>query len=304
MNNLNQIQTLLNRAIALGLSRLDAEVLLSHVLGESRVYLYSWPLKKLSEEDSKQFNSLVKRRLAGEPIAYLTGRKEFWSLMLDVDQNVLIPRPETELLVELALKLFPQDNKPLNILELGCGSGAIAIALASERPHWHIIATDISASALALAKKNAEKLSLFNIEFYLGDWFQALNSLNTLGTVSTSNPLAVSSSLTISENPPFLFDAIISNPPYIAENDPHLSHPELSFEPILALKAQNNGLQALEDIIDQAQIYLVSKAWLLLEHGYDQADAVAAFFKARNYLSIQHFKDLAAVNRVTVGQKP
>jgi len=281
---LKQIQTLLKTAISLGLSRLDAEVLLAHVLGVTRVYLYSWPEKKLFEEDSRQFNSLVERRLSGEPIAYLTGRKEFWSLALEVAPSVLIPRPETELLVELALKLLPlpQDKKTLNILELGCGSGAIALALASERPHWQIIATDISPAALAIAKKNAENSSLYNIEFYLGDWFQALSHLSSLT----------------------LFDAIISNPPYIADNDPHLLNPELSFEPILALKAGNNGLQDLENIIDHAQDYLLSKAWLLLEHGYDQAEPVAAFFKAKNYLNIQHYKDLAAVNRVTVGQKP
>lgn len=318
---MQDIQTHLQLALAKGLSRLDAEVLLAHILGESRVYLYSWPNKILSEKDSTQFNSLLMRRLAGEPIAYLIGKKEFWSLTLDVNPAVLIPRPETELLVELALKLLPNDNhkkrsdskafhkdkdkdgaeigrsnpnksKPIHILELGTGSGAIALALASERPEWTIIATDISAEALATASQNARKLSLNNVHFYLGDWFKALAPLETKQGTNEN---------TIKGLP--LFDAIISNPPYIAETDPHLSTLELSFEPLHALRSDDAGLSDLKKIIQTAEKYLLSKAWLLVEHGFDQGASVEAIFKANHYIHIENYKDLASVNRVTIGQK-
>lgn len=277
INSVNHIQSLLQMAAAKGLSRLDAEVLLAHVLSESRVYLYSWPEKSVSEKDIIQFNSFIMRRLAGEPIAYLVGKKEFWSLMLDVKPGVLIPRPETELLVELALKLLPEEQE-IQLLELGTGSGAISLALAFERPHWTLFATDISVESIAVAKENARKLSLNNIHFYLMDWFKALHS----------KPL---------------FHAIISNPPYIAENDSHLSSTELSFEPIQALKSGVDGLLDLQKIIADSENYLLSKAWLLVEHGFNQSSSVSAFFKAKHFINVKTYKDLAAVNRVTVGQK-
>ncbi len=274
----------LQNAIEKGLSRLDAEILLANVIAETRIFLYSWPMKMLAAKDVEQFNSLVMRRLAGEPTAYIIGKKEFWSLTLDVNSSVLIPRPETELLVETTLKLLPNVNEPYHVLELGTGSGAIALALASERPHWTLWATDISIDALAVAKENARKLSLQNVNFYSGDWFEALK-----GTVFKTKPL---------------FDAIISNPPYISESDAHLLNQELSFEPLLALKSEQQGLKDLKKIIQESTYYLLSKAWLLVEHGYDQADAIMAFFKANNYVHVHHYKDLATVNRVTVGQKP
>lgn len=283
-SQMNTIQTLLELSLAKGIARLDAELLLAQVLKVDRAFLYSRPESQVSDNDILQFASLVMRRLSGEPIAYLIGRKEFWSLDLKVKPSVLIPRPETELLVELALKLLPEESfetesTEIQVLDLGTGSGAIAIALASERPQWTIWATDISEEALKVAKENAQHFSKNPIHFYCGDWFGAL-------------PM-----------PKPLFHAIISNPPYIAEADPHLLDGSLSFEPITALRSGKQGLQDIEKIIQSAPDYLLSKAWLLIEHGFDQSDGVFAFFKANQFIQIQHYQDLAGVTRVTVGQK-
>lgn len=280
------IQALLQFAISKGIARLDAEVLLGHILGLDRAYLYSRAESPVSKNDVLQFDTLVMRRYSGEPLAYLIGQKEFWSLSFTVNPAVLIPRPETELLVELALKLLPEKTFPeAKLLDLGTGSGAIAIAIAKERPKWTLIATDISKEALSLAKENAKNNLVHPqnpIQFYWGDWFDALDS-------PQSKPL---------------FHAIISNPPYIAENDPHLLDKSLSFEPMTALKSGNQGLQDIEKIIQSAPDYLLSNAWLLIEHGFDQSSSVSKLFEANHFRAIEQYKDLAGNHRVTIGQKP
>jgi len=217
---LQQAQKLLN-------SRLETELLLAHVLQVSRTHLLAWPDQILTPEQQQQFQQLLQRRLQGESIAHIVGEKEFWSLTLTVSPDTLIPRPETELLVETALEKLPA-NILQNIADLGTGSGAIALALAKERPHWQITATDIDSAALKIAQYNAKKLALKNITFHQGNWFKALPANRQ-------------------------FHAIISNPPYIAENDPHLDPASLAFEPKHALISDNNGLHDLYLIIAQAK---------------------------------------------------
>jgi release factor glutamine methyltransferase len=275
------IQALLQMAIKQGLSRLDADILLSYVLGADRVYLYTWPDNVPSQSHIQQFLSLVETRLTGMPIAYLVGQKEFWSLMLDVTTDVLIPRPETELIVEIILKLLPNNDKQ-RLLELGTGSGAISLALAIEQPNWHFMATDLSPEALAVAKKNAKNLSIGNIEFKRGDWFDALSPL---------------------PDGEKFFNSIISNPPYIADHDPHLQSTDIRFEPSLALQAGADGLRDLKKIIEKAPMYLAPKGWLVLEHGIAQKSAVFSFFQEQKFTEVETYKDLAGANRVTIGRK-
>lgn len=256
--------------------------MLAYVLSVERTALFVWPHQAVSPKDSKRFWSLVNRRLKGEPIAYLVGKKEFWSLIFEVTPSVLIPRPETELIVELALTLLPDPKQSYRILELGTGSGAIALALAKERPHWFITATDVSKKALKIAQKNAKSLSVSNVAFYQSNWFAALSKLE------------------FHQNK---FHAILSNPPYISDHDPHLQHPSLRFEPKLALKAGPSGLKALKKIIKEASHYLTPKGWLIVEHGFDQAAQVLALFEQCGYQSCHHYQDLAGLDRATVGQQ-
>lgn len=272
--------SLIEQALAQGISRLEAEILLTHVLGVERSALLAWPHQAVLEQDSQQFLSLISRRVKGEPIAYLTGKKEFWSLSFKVTPSVLIPRPETELVVELALKLLPDLKKLYRVLELGTGSGAIALALARERPQWSIFATDISQTALAVAQNNAHHLAVSNVKFYQGDWFAALSKLEIYQKQ---------------------FDVILSNPPYLADHDPHLQQADLRFEPESALKAGPSGLEALKKIIEEARNYLAPKGWLILEHGFDQAAALQALFQANGYQRCHCYQDLAGLDRVTVG---
>ena len=267
---LDQAKTVLSADIQL--ARLEAEILLAHVLGENRTYLHAWPERLLSDREVMQFNSLLERRRQGEPVAYLTGRQAFWSLDLNVTPETLIPRPETELLVELALERIPVDTS-WRILDLGTGSGAIALALARERPASHLLAVDCSASALRIARENAISHHLHRVEFLLSDWFSALSETAK-------------------------FDMIVSNPPYVKEGDSHLETGDVRFEPRLALAAGPSGLKDLERIINQAHGHLKPGGWLLLEHGYDQKEEVRTLLKHAGYSHIEDHRDLAGHPRV------
>lgn len=251
------------------LDKIDAEILLCQVLNKPRSYLYAWPEKTLSSEEKQHYEALVQRRQSGEPIAYITGIKEFWSLPFYVTPAVLIPRPETELLVALVL----EGEYPI-IADLGTGSGAIACAIAHEKPNWQIIAVDQSKAALEVAQQNAKALKLRNIKFQLGSWCEHLlaNSL----------------------------DAIISNPPYIEACDAHLSQGDVRFEPKSALASGIDGLKDIRLIIEQAKICLKPGGLLALEHGYNQASAVAELLKKAAFNQIQHREDIQGIQRLTI----
>lgn len=255
---------------------LDAEVLLAWVLGKDRSYLRAWHDRALKDEEFEQFSSMIKARVQGIPVAYLIGSREFWSRDFIVGPGVLIPRADTELLIELALKLMPPD-RVLDVIDLGTGSGIIAITLAAERPLAKLTATDKSAPALAIAKQNAEKHQVDNVSFLRSDWFDNV--------------------------PADQFDLILSNPPYIAESDPHLSEGDLRFEPKSALVADEDGLKDIKAIASAALDYLKTKGHLLLEHGYAQAAEVQAILKDLGYHDIETYPDLAGHPRVTVGRK-
>jgi release factor glutamine methyltransferase len=256
-------------------ARLDAEILLCDVMEFSRSIIYSHPEQVVPDDKTVLFQSLIKQRQQGHPIAHLTGKKEFWSLELIINIDTLIPRPETELLVETALQKIPKAAE-FNILDLGTGSGAIAIAIAFERPHCNIVATDINANALAIAKKNAETHHLKNIKFYHSDWYQNI--------------------------PPQKFDLIVSNPPYIKQGDEHLMQGDVRFESKLALVAGTDGMQAINMILENAKVYLASEACLLIEHGYDQKTLVQETFQKHNFNQIKTFQDLSGHDRITLGQ--
>jgi len=258
---------------------LDAELLLAHALGTSRARLRSHPEETLDAAQLKQYAALIERRATGEPLAYVIGRKDFWSLRLVVNPAVLVPRPETELLVERALALRPESFG--SIADLGTGSGAIALALASERPQWQIVATDISEDALATARANAAALDLAGqksrLEFLQGSWFEPL-----VGR---------------------LFDLIVSNPPYIAQDDPALTDPVLKHEPRIALTPGVDAMACLRAIIRSAPQYLERDGWLLLEHGADQAAEVAGELVARGFHHVRSHRDLAGHERMTEARR-
>lgn len=255
--------------------RLAAEILLAHVLGKSREYLKAFPEHVLDPKQWEIFQGLIERRLQGEPVAYLTGRREFWSLNLRVTPDTLIPRPETERLVELALERIPRDAA-WRILDLGTGSGAIALALACERPRCTVIATERSAEALRIAQENAARLQLRNVQFRAGSWYEAIGA--------------------------DVFDLIVSNPPYVAPGDPHLSRGDLRFEPYAALCAEGDGLNDLRSIANGAPASLRPGGWLLVEHGYDQQTAVRELFDVAGFVEIAAYADLAGVPRVVAGR--
>lgn len=257
---------------------LDAELLLAHVLHKSRTWLHTWPEYELNAEQTMKFKRLVARRVGGEPVAHLLGRQEFWSLDLRVTADTLIPRSETEQLVEQALQRIPP-TAAWRIADLGTGTGAIALALAKERPRCQILATDRSAAALAVARENARRNHLSNVTFHLGNWFEALQH----------------------EAP---FDLIVSNPPYIKETDPHLTQGDVRFEPSTALQAGPDGLVDLQHLIGQALTHLKPDGWLLLEHGYDQGEAVVQLLKQAGYTQVSDTPDLAGLPRVAAGSKP
>lgn len=254
--------------------RSDTEILLSHVLGKTRSYLYAWPERQAEPEQEQLYCALIARRQAGEPIAYLTGAQEFWSREFLVTPDVLIPRPETELLVKLALAFIPE-NQAYAVADLGVGSGAIAVTIALERPQATVIASDISASALKLAAANAQRLGAINLEFVLSDWLDKL--------------------------PPRRFDMILSNPPYIAADDPHLTQGDLRFEPPSALASGKDGLDAIRRIAADARRLLKPGGPLLLEHGYNQADTVQKLLRDLAYTAVASHQDLAGHYRVTLG---
>ena len=272
------VETLLNWARArLGGGAdglIDAEALLSRITGKSAASLIADNRKPVSEPQAGDYKSLVERRARGEPVAYLNGQKEFWSLALTVTPDVLIPRPETELLVEEVLARV-RPSRRIDILELGTGSGAIAVALASELPHCAIVATDLSAAALSVAEHNRQKLALENIAFCLGHWFQAVSSRR--------------------------FDLIVANPPYIAAADPHLGQGDLRFEPASALVSPPDGLTDLRLIITGAPAHLNAGGMLLLEHGYEQASAVRDLFKRNRFVAVATRRDFGGNERVTGG---
>lgn len=256
--------------------QLDAQVLLCHALDASRTTLMAWPERELSGQQESAFRSLVEKRQSGTPVAYLLGEREFWSLPLAVSADTLIPRPDTECLVEGALELLTDVPNP-SIADLGTGTGAIALALASERPDARIVATDRSKDALSVAQANARSLGFQNVSFAAGDWCEAL-------------PVDVR------------FHLIISNPPYIRQDDPHLELGDVRFEPRSALVSGQFGLDDLRRIIQQADKYLADKGWLLLEHGYDQADDVCAMLRKSGYKKVATREDLGKNPRASFGQ--
>jgi release factor glutamine methyltransferase len=255
--------------------RLEAEVLLGHVLNVPRSHLYAWPEIILTKQQETYYQELLKRRRQGEPIAYLTGKKEFWSLELQITDATLIPRPETELLVELALARLPTNSSAL-VIDLGTGSGAIALAIATERPQNRVLAIDNSPAALTVAQANAQRLGINNIEFIQSDWFTNLTTMPA--------------------------EIIVSNPPYLATDDPHLQQGDIQYEPPLALVAGTDGLTAIRQLIEQAPPYLVDHGWLLLEHGYTQGKTVRKIFEQQGYVAVTTYNDLAGLERVTMGK--
>jgi release factor glutamine methyltransferase len=255
----------------------DAEILLRHVMGLTRVDVLVDPGRPLSDVQCAQYAALVERRERGEPVSYLTGRREFWSLELAVSPATLIPRPETELLVERAAARIGANTASI-VADLGTGCGAVALAIAHERPRTRIIAIDCSASALAVARDNAQRLGLANVEFRLGDWLTAA--------------------------PDVRFDVIVSNPPYVRAGDPHLEQGDLRFEPPTALVAGGDALDAIRRIIGMARAYLTSAGWLLLEHGFDQAPDVRAVLARFGFQEIRTYNDVSGHERVTEGRFP
>ena len=253
----------------------NAELLLQHALGRSRAWLYAHGNDAIDAETATRFRVLLTRRVAGEPLAYITGHREFWSLDLEVTSDVLIPRPETELLVELALQRMPP-GASLRVADLGTGSGAIALAIARERPQARVFAADASAAALALAQRNAERLAIRNTAFGRGDWFGALHNDR--------------------------FDVIVSNPPYIAANDPHLGQGDLRHEPRAALVSGADGLDAIRTITAGAPAHLLPGGWLLLEHGFDQGPAVRGLLQQSGFVEVFTALDLEQRERVSGGR--
>jgi release factor glutamine methyltransferase len=254
------------------LPQLELRMLLAHVAGLTRVQMITQSQRALNAQEAQQLNALCARRIAGEPIAYLLGEREFYGLALQVDPAVLIPRPETELLVELALQHLPPNG---HVLDMGTGSGAIAIAIAHTRPDAKVSALDASSPALQVAQRNAARHDT-RIRFLHSDWFAALEDER--------------------------FDLIVSNPPYIVAGDRHLAEGDLRFEPIDALTDHADGLSALHTISARAPAHLSPGGWLLMEHGYDQAQAVRALLAAAGFDQARSWRDLAEIERVSGGQ--
>jgi release factor glutamine methyltransferase len=260
-----------------GLIPFEARILLAHVLGSDRAWLAAHGDARVSPAQASTFEALTRRRHDGEPLAYLIGRREFFGLDLEISPDVLIPRPETELLVELALERM-DELAAASVLDVGSGSGAVALSIAQHRPRAHVVGVDVSPLAIALARRNAARLAIANIEFLQSNWFD--------------------------EVPCGAFAQIVSNPPYVSDLDRHLREGDLRFEPPLALKGGLDGLAAIRTIVARAPAHLAARGWLLLEHGYDQAERVQALMGEGGFGGIESRRDLAGILRVTMGRVP
>lgn len=258
-------------------ARLEVQYLLQHVLGKPRAWLLAHSEASLEPEQQGAYTAALERRLQGEPLAYILGEREFYGLKFRVTPATLIPRPETELLVELALQRMPE-GQPLRVLDLGTGSGAIALSIAHHRPMAEVVAVDASAAALAVARENAVRLGIRNVNFMQGEWYAPLGAQR--------------------------FDLIVSNPPYVAENDPHLKQGDLRFEPPSALASGADGLNDIRRIVADAGAHLERGGWLLLEHGYDQADAVRALLRSAGLAEEFSACDLAGIERASGARLP
>ncbi len=257
-------------------AKLDAQVLLLHILQKPHSYLFTWPEHTLNAEQQQQFNTFCQRRLNGEPVAHITGLREFWSLSLEVNATTLIPRPDTETLVEQALEVtVPATAK---VLDLGTGTGAIALALGSEMPNWQITAVDRVSDAVALATRNQQRLAINNVHVKQSNWFSELHGEK--------------------------FNLIVTNPPYIESSDIHLNQGDVRFEPLSALVADDCGMSDIKQIITQSRDYLLSSGYLLIEHGFEQGEAVRHFFKKMAFVNIKTVKDFGNNDRVTFAQWP
>jgi release factor glutamine methyltransferase len=255
-------------------ARMEARILLQHLMGVDHAWLLAHETEVLDTPKLNQFQQLMQRRLDGEPIAHILGSREFYGLHLKVTPDTLIPRPDTEVLVEAALIHIPK-SLPCHVLDLGTGTGAIALAIASQRQDVTVTAVDSSISALAVARENAQQLGINNVNFLQSDWFSKLKDQK--------------------------FDIIVSNPPYIPIGDPHLQQGDLRFEPTSALASGIDGLDDIRKIVNQAQMHLAKQGSLHLEHGYDQASQVFALMKNEGFATVEQHKDLAGIIRVTSG---
>lgn len=255
-------------------ARIEIQALLQHVLGVNRAYLLAHADEALGDAAYAAYRQLLERRLAGEPLAYILGEREFFGLTFKTTPATLIPRPETELLVELALERMPA--VPCRVLDLGTGSGAVALSIAHARPDVEVWACDVSADALAVAEENARRLELRNVHLAESDWFVSLPALQ--------------------------FDVIVSNPPYIAEGDPHLTQGDLRFEPARALSSGIDGLSDIRHLITESKRFLTNGGWLLFEHGYDQAERVRSLLEEAGYAEVFSARDLAGIERVSGGR--
>lgn len=255
-------------------ARLDAELLLAAALGKPRSFLRTWPERVVSREAHDLYDRYLARRVSGEPVAYILGRQGFWSLDLEVAPHTLIPRPDTELLVETSLALLPAS--PARVLDLGTGTGAIALALGCERLSWQVLGVDRIPEAVALAERNRERLRLANVAFQASHWFSALEGER--------------------------FSLIVSNPPYVPSTDPHLEQGDVRFEPSSALVSGQDGLDDIRLIIDQAPDHLENGGWLLLEHGFDQPDAVRDLLLTRGFTAVESRRDLGGHERISLGR--
>jgi release factor glutamine methyltransferase len=256
-------------------ARLDAELLLAHCLGRDRSHLRAFAEREVDANTERRFRELLARRARGEPVAHLLGVREFWSLALEVDASTLIPRPDTERLVEVALSLAPA--RAIDVLDLGTGTGAVALALASERPQWRVTGVDHSVQAVALAERNRARLGIANARFLVSDWFSAFDTKAR-------------------------FDLIVGNPPYIAADDPHLLEGDVRFEPRSALVAGDDGLADIDTIIERARGFLAPGGTLLLEHGWRQGEAVRERFAGCGYGGIRSWRDHGGNERVSGGE--